>query len=75
MASLETRGLIRRDPDPEDGRRAIISLTSEGQGLLRRHRRARNELVSKGLADGFSQSELEQLMAAAPLIERLAHSI
>ncbi len=75
VAVLETRGLVHRDPDPNDGRRAIISLTRDGEALLRRHRRARNELLSEALADGFSKTELDQLMAAAPLIERLAHGI
>jgi DNA-binding MarR family transcriptional regulator len=75
VASLETRGLIRRVPDPADGRRVIISLTAQGERVLRRHRRARSELLSKALADGFTRTELDQLMAAAPLIERLAHSI
>jgi DNA-binding MarR family transcriptional regulator len=75
LSSLEQRGLILRAPDPEDGRRAIISLTSDGEAVLRRHRRARSELLSKALANGFSRSELAQLKAAAPLLERLAHSI
>ncbi len=72
VAGLEERGLVRRQPDPVDGRRVIMSLTPEGAELLGRRRRARNELLSNALSTGFTRAELSQLMAAAPLIERLA---
>ena len=75
LGALEERGLVRRVPDPDDGRRLIMSLTDEGQRLLRRRRQARNDLLSHALADGFTRDELAQLLAAAPLIERLAHSL
>jgi DNA-binding MarR family transcriptional regulator len=75
LGALEERGLVRRAPDPDDGRRLIMSLTDEGQQLLRRRRQARNELLSHALADGFTRAELAQLLAAAPLIERLAQSL
>jgi DNA-binding MarR family transcriptional regulator len=75
LGALEERGLVRREPDPDDGRRLIMSLTDEGQQLLRRRRQARNDLLSHALADGFTRTELAQLLVAAPLIERLAQSL
>jgi hypothetical protein len=36
---------------------------------------ARAEQLAKTLSTGFSPAELRQLMAAAPLIERLAQSL
>src|ERR1700683_562913 len=75
LGALEERGLVRRAPDPDDGRRLIMSLTDEGQELLRRRRQARNDLLSHALADGFTRAELAQLLVAAPLIERLAQSL
>jgi DNA-binding MarR family transcriptional regulator len=75
VASLEERGLVGRQPDPADGRRAILSLTVQGQELLGRRRSARSELLSHTLANNFTQAELEQLSVAAPLIERLAENI
>ena len=33
LKRLEERGLIRRDPDPEDGRGSIVRLTRKGLGL------------------------------------------
>jgi DNA-binding MarR family transcriptional regulator len=75
LGALEERELVRRAPDPDDGRRLIMSLTDEGQQLLRRRRQARNDMLSRALADGFSRAELAQLLVAAPLIERLAQSL
>jgi DNA-binding MarR family transcriptional regulator len=74
IAALEARGLVERRPDPDDGRRAVISLTETGSQMLRHRRNARTEKLAMALADGFSPSELSQLKAAAPLIERLAQS-
>jgi DNA-binding MarR family transcriptional regulator len=75
LGALEERGLVERVPDPEDGRRAILSLTTSGQDLLNRRRSSRSHLLSEALAAGFTRAELKQLQAAAPLIERLAQSI
>ena len=75
LGALEVRGLVERRPDPGDGRQAIISLTEAGLRVLRNRRSARTEQLAKALSAGFTRPELEQLMAAAPLIERLAQSI
>jgi DNA-binding MarR family transcriptional regulator len=75
LAALEERGLVERRPDPEDGRRAVMSLTDSGLEMLRSRRTARTEELAKALSAGFTQSERNQLMAVAPLIERLAQSI
>jgi DNA-binding MarR family transcriptional regulator len=75
LAALEARGLVERRPDPEDGRRAVISVTGAGLQVLRNRRDARTEQLARALSTGFTRSELNQLMAAAPLIERLAQSI
>ena len=75
LAGLEARGLARRHADPEDGRRAVLSLTEAGQQVLRDKRSARVAQLAQALADGFTPAELRQLHAAAPLLERLAQSI
>jgi DNA-binding MarR family transcriptional regulator len=72
---LESRGLIERSSDPNDGRRVVLSVTNEGMQVLRTRRSARAGQLSKALADGFTPSELAQLMAAAPLLERLAQAL
>jgi DNA-binding MarR family transcriptional regulator len=75
LGALEARGLIERRPDPQDGRRAVMSLTEAGQQVVRNKRSARTEQLAQALSAGFTRAELQQLMTAAPLIERLAHSI
>ena len=75
LASLESRGLIERAADPDDGRRVILSATDAGLQVLRERRNARTDELARALSSGFSPEELEQLVAAAPLLERLAQSI
>jgi DNA-binding MarR family transcriptional regulator len=75
LGSLEARGLIERHADPEDGRRAVMSVTEAGLQALRDRRNAGTEQLARALATGFTRSELNQLMAVAPLLERLAESI
>jgi DNA-binding MarR family transcriptional regulator len=75
LASLEAKGLIERRPDPEDGRRAVLSVTGAGLGWLRNKRNTRVEQLAKALSAGFTPAELQVLLTAAPLLERLAQSI
>ncbi|HZE34105.1 MAG TPA: MarR family transcriptional regulator [Actinoallomurus sp.] len=75
LGALEARGLVGRRPDPEDGRRVVLSVTEAGREVLRNKRSARIEQLSQALSEDFTPAELERLMAAAPLIERLAQSL
>jgi DNA-binding MarR family transcriptional regulator len=75
LSALEGRGLVKRQSDPTDGRRAVMSVTEAGLSALSDKRNARIAQLARALAAGFTPAELGQLMAAAPLIERLAESI
>jgi DNA-binding MarR family transcriptional regulator len=75
LGALEARGLIARAPDPEDGRRMILSVTESGLEVLRHRRTRRTEQLEQALSNGFTPAELRQLATAAPLLERLANSI
>jgi DNA-binding MarR family transcriptional regulator len=75
LGALEARGLVERRPDPQDGRRVVLSITDAGRQVLQNKRNARTERLAKALAAGFTPGELRQLQAAAPLLERLAQSI
>jgi DNA-binding MarR family transcriptional regulator len=75
LAGLEARGLVARSPDPDDGRRVVLSVTGAGQQVLRDKRSARTGQLAQALSAGFTPAELAQLRAAAPLLERLAQSI
>ena len=75
LGGLEARGLVERQPDPRDGRRAVISITDQGRQVLRDRRDQSTQRLAHALGAGFTAPELAQLMTAAPLLERLAHSI
>ena len=75
LAGLEARGLIERAADPDDGRRVVLSLSDAGRRAIGDRRAARTEQLARALDDNFSEAELEQLEAAAPLLERLAESV
>ncbi len=75
LGALEARGLVERRADPADGRRVVLSVTAAGRQALRDKRSARTQQLATALSAGFTRAELRQLMAAAPLLERLAQSI
>lgn len=76
LNALRTRGLVERRPDPEDGRRVVLTVTDAGRQALKDKRNGRVELLARALTGGaFTPEELEQLAAAAPLLERLAQNI
>lgn len=75
LAALETRELVVRAPDPDDGRRVVMSVTEAGLQMLWDRRNARTAALAQALSTGFTPAELDQLMAVTPLLERLAQSI
>ena len=75
LAALEARGLVTRRADPADGRRAVMSVTESGLRLLRSRRNERVRQLARALGTDFTSAERDQLMTAAPLLERLAASI
>jgi DNA-binding MarR family transcriptional regulator len=72
LISLEALGLVSRTPDPTDGRCLVISLTEAGLQAVHGARRQREERLARALADHFTAQEQQVLIAALPLLERLA---
>ena len=52
-----------------------LSITEAGRRKVNDKRGARTEQIATALAGGFSDDELGLLLAAAPLIERLAEKL
>ena len=75
IAGLESRGLVKRKPDPDDGRQSVIALTKAGLAELLNKRNARTELIARALASELTPAEVRRLAAAVPLIERVAQKI
>jgi len=75
LAALEQRGLVRRDPDPGDGRRVVMAVTAAGRDLLADRRSATTQRLARALDAEFSAAERRRLLAAVPLLERLAERL
>jgi DNA-binding MarR family transcriptional regulator len=72
LAVLEDRGLAARDGDSRDGRRVNISATQAGTKLLAGRRSRNAQRMAQALDESLTPAERHQLLAAIPLLERLA---
>jgi DNA-binding MarR family transcriptional regulator len=71
LASLEAKGLVRRDAHPTDRRQAIIVLTDAGVRLLESERRQRDAWLSQRLAQ-LTPDERALLRDVIPVLDKLA---
>lgn len=71
LASLEDKGLVRRDAHPTDRRQAIIVLTEAGSRLLDSERRQRDAWLSQRLAQ-LAPDERAVLRDVIPVLDKLA---
>lgn len=72
IRGLERRGLVARSTDPGDGRRVLLRLTAAGRQKATDKRNARVEQYAAAIEGHFTPEERDLLLAAAPLLERLA---
>jgi DNA-binding MarR family transcriptional regulator len=75
VSALESKGLIERSPDPTDGRRSILTITTDGATKLHANRGQLTDRLAAALAEHFTVEEMASIRLAAPLIQRLAESI
>lgn len=72
IAALESAGLVQGAPDPTDGRQTILSLTDPCRRWIEEGRAARQDWLFRTIQARLSPQEQAQLMAALPLLRRLA---
>src|SRR5689334_1316101 len=72
VAMLEAKGLVRREPHPDDRRQVVVSRTEQAEAMLAESRTKRNAWLAQ-LAEGLSDDERAILRQAAPVLEKLAH--
>ena len=71
VASLEERGLVRRQDNPDDRRSIFLAVTPAGRRTLDRVRTARTVELTRRL-DRLTSEERRAVLKALPILERLA---
>jgi DNA-binding MarR family transcriptional regulator len=72
LRSLEADGLVVRRPDPEDGRKALVSLTAGGAKLITEARRGKHAWLQQAMSEALTPEERQLLLRAGDLMQRLA---
>jgi DNA-binding MarR family transcriptional regulator len=72
LAALDRQDLIRRSPDPDDGRRRLVTLTEAGRLRVEGDRQARDEWLARALQDRYTEDERRTVLEGLTLLERLA---
>lgn len=68
---LEEKGLVRREPHPQDRRQVVVSSTEQAESILDQSRAKRDAWLAQ-LSSGLTEEERAVLRAAAPVLEKLA---
>jgi DNA-binding MarR family transcriptional regulator len=71
LVALDQHGLIRRSPDPEDGRRQLVTLTEAGRARIEDNRQVREEWLARAFQDRCTAEERNTVLDALALLERL----
>ncbi|MER7194556.1 MarR family winged helix-turn-helix transcriptional regulator [Streptomyces flaveolus] len=71
LVALDQHGLIRRSPDPEDGRRQLVTLTEAGRARIEDNRQVREEWLARAFQDRCTAAERDTVLDALALLERL----
>lgn len=72
VASLQDANLVSGIPDPNDGRKTLMSLSKKCEKLLREGRAARQDWLTATILQKLSVQEQRQLSTALELLSRLA---
>ena len=70
VTTLEGRGWVRRESDPDDRRRVIVSLTAEGEDKLDESQKVVEAAMSEHLAT-LSAEDLECLLEGLAVLSQL----
>ncbi|MFJ9371640.1 MarR family winged helix-turn-helix transcriptional regulator [Nocardia sp. NPDC101769] len=71
VAALVDRRLVQRRTDPADLRRRVLTLTDTGRELVAERRNTGDDHLADLLVQRLSDSELDEVRRALPLLRRL----
>nr|WP_238352677.1 MarR family transcriptional regulator [Kribbella solani] len=69
LTALREADLIQRHPDPADGRRQVVSLTTSGRRRLQGDRKVRQEWLTRTLQDHCTEAERQTIIKALALLD------
>jgi DNA-binding MarR family transcriptional regulator len=73
VGDLEAEGMVERNPDPDDRRRALVSITEAGQARIEADRAAREGWLVKALEE-LPDSDRETIERSVEILNRLAEA-
>jgi DNA-binding MarR family transcriptional regulator len=73
VGDLEAEAMVERNPDPDDRRRAIVSLTEAGQARIEADRAAREGWLVKALEE-LPDEDRETIERSVEILNRLAET-
>jgi DNA-binding MarR family transcriptional regulator len=73
VGDLEAEGMVERNPDPDDRRRALVSLTDAGQARIEADRAAREGWLVKALEE-LPEADRETIERSVEILSRLAEA-
>ncbi|MGW2842006.1 MarR family winged helix-turn-helix transcriptional regulator [Streptomyces sp. NPDC001493] len=71
LAALESQDLVDRAPDPEDGRKSLVSVNEAGRATLAGVRAAKHDWLAEALGAEMDESERQTVATAVTLLNRL----
>ena len=74
VAALEAAGFVVGSPDPNDGRRRVLSITDETRAQVETARSAKEDWLQRVISTRLTPAEQAELASAVKLLQRLAES-
>ena len=69
LSALREADLIQRHPDPSDGRRQVVSLTTAGRHRLQGDRKVRQEWLAQALQEHCTEDERQTIVKALAVLD------